>query len=140
MRAEEMVAQLRRWRPDAEFLGRHLLGFEANTRDVQEQIERSCATIVLVGRLTFDSPFVQYDISASRAKTPPNEILIIALGEDADVSPGSLLLQDLEACGTELITGEPEISGALDRLDLRVCRGEQIARTADAPSGGTCPR
>lgn len=139
-RARGVIQKLKQQRPGDEFTGRSSIGFTANKQRINAEIERSTTTIVLVGAGTFDDAAVEYDIRLSRAKQPPNEILMIMLEESLDLPEQSPLLGLLEECGSETIGISGDVQGAIQRLHLRVDRGEKIVATVGAPSCGTCGR
>lgn len=139
-RVQPVIQKLKRQRPGEEFTGRQSIGFTANNQRINAEIERSTTTIVLVGAGTFDDAAVEYDIRVSRAKQPPNEILMIMLEEPVDLPEGSNLLRLLEECGSEMVGISGDVQGAIQRLHLRVDRGEKIVASVGVPSCGTCGR
>jgi hypothetical protein len=111
---------------DLDFVGRHLLDPVDSTdneyiaRRVREQIANTSVTVVLLGKDTCDSEWVENEITWSLRKETPNGILGIKLRADAVVP------KVLHECGAEILNWRPhEFAEAIERA----------ARVAGRPVG-----
>lgn len=133
---------LLRWNKnvDFNFVGRHLLdpvnstNADYITRKIKEQLHGSSVTVVLLGKHTSDSDWVDKEIRFSLEKENPNGVLGIRLDPDAPVPDA------LHDCGAEVIDWQPDqFENAIERAARQAGRAAALARSADL-SGGTCAR
>jgi hypothetical protein len=133
---------LLRWNKnvDVEFVGRHLLDpVDSKNEDyisqkVQEQLTGTSVTIVLLGKDTSQSKWVQWEIEQSLEKK--NGILAIKLANDvptpAKDSPVGKVLDD---AGAEIIGWEPDtFEAAIERAFKAAGRARSVATTAGSDS------
>lgn len=122
---------------DVEFVGRHLLSrVDSEKPDyirqkIREQLKGSSVTVVLIGRDTCKSEWVQFEVEESLAAN--KGVLGICLEEGVTV-PDSLI-----DCGAEVIPWNPASFGeAIERAALGAGRAAAIA--AGVGAGGSCSR
>lgn len=125
---------------DVDFAGRHLLdpvnstNREYITRKIKEQLHGSSVTVVLIGKHTADSEWVEKEIQWSLKKEKPNGILGIRLQDGVEVP------KTLTECGAEVIDWAPdEFADAIERAARQAGRAATLARTG-ATTGGACAR
>ena len=138
---------LLRWNKnvDLEFVGQHLLDPVDSTNEdyikscVREQIAGTSVTVVLIGRNTYDSDWVKWEIDESLAKDNPNGILAIKLDDDVllpDNSPVGMALRD---AGAEIIGWDPHaFQDAIERA--AVAAGRAVAIRRAGAGGDSCAR
>lgn len=126
------------------FYGRHLLD-PVDSKDpayierkVKEQIAGSSVTVVLIGKETADSDWVDREIQWSLEKRPPNGIVGIRLDPSVEIPEG------LRAAGAERLDWfEPgdvrEFEAAIERAALGAGRAAAMAASAGR-SGPSCGR
>ena len=132
---------LLRWNKNVpvEFVGRHLLdpvkseNWEYVSRKIREQIRGTSVTVVLIGKNTWSSEAVAYEVEQSLKKDSPNGILGIRLYDGVKVP------ESLESCGAEIIDWKPdEFAAAIERAAIASGRAKVVAA---GPGGGpTCIR
>lgn len=116
---------LLRWNKnvDVEFVGRHLLDPVDSTNEryiaqcIKEQICNTSVTVVLIGRDTSCSDWVNKEIEWSLAKERPNGILGIKL------EPGVVVPVALHDCGAEIVEWDVhEFGDAIERAAIAAGR------------------
>ncbi len=126
---------LLRWNKnvDFEFVGRHLLdpvdskNEDYITQKVKEQLNGTSVTVVLLGRKTEDSKWVQWEIEQSVAKK--NGILAIILSDDVSApSKESPVGKALYDAGAEIIGWDvAKFEAAIERAFKAAGRADVIA-------------
>lgn len=132
---------LLRWNKNVptEFVGRHLLDpVKSNdpsyiTRKIREQQKGTSVTVVLIGEKTWQSGWVEKEVSMSLEKARPNGVVGIRLQD------GVKIPESLKNCGAEVVDWTPdEFEAAFDRAAL-ASRRAMVAATG--PGGGSsCAR
>lgn len=131
---------LLRWNKnvDFEFVGRHLLDPVKSenpdyiSRKIKERLNDTSVSVVLVGRETSNSEWVEREIEWSLEKG--NGVLAIRL------ESGVTIPQAIRDCGAEVIGWEPaQFEEAIERAALQVERTRAL-HNVGADSGGGCAR
>ena len=131
------LEELQRQRPSLTLLGRHQIGFPPERNLASEQIQRAAITLVLVSRNTFASEAVRQDLEESRAKRPPNQLLVIYLEEPAQQNQPDEI-PEIIGTGGEIIPEDGDLCAGVERAVQRVDQAERVQRemAAPKPSGG----
>jgi hypothetical protein len=132
---------------DVEFVGRHLLDpVDSNNENyirskILEQLKGSSVTVVLIGKETHESEWVQYEIESSLKKDNPNGILAIRLPSSGSLPADSPVGKALHDAGAEIIDWDPhKFADAIERAAKAAGRVQAI-RTAGLSSASTgCSR
>lgn len=128
---------LLRWNKnvDVEFIGRHLLDPVDSTNEryikdkIKEQLYGTSVTVILIGKKTCYSKWVQWEIEQSLSKECPNGILGVRLSEDAKLPDGSPVGEALKEAGAEIVDWGPhELGEAIERAAIAAGRIRAIAR------------
>lgn len=140
---------LLRWNDNVslEFVGRHLLDPVNSTNQgyieskVNEQIDGTSATVVLLGKNTHNSEWVAKEIRKSLAKDNPNGVLAIKLkGNDGEVPADSPVGQALKDAGAEIIGWDVhQFQAAIERAVAMAGRTKSIQRSMNS-GGDNCVR
>jgi hypothetical protein len=139
---------LLRWNKnvDLEFVGKHLLDpVDSNNESyistkVQEQLKGTSVTVVLLGKETAQSTWVQWEIEQSLEKK--NGILAIKLSDDVP-NPGneSPVGKALIDAGAEILDWKPDqFDGAIERAFKAAGRVQAAAAAASTGSDTDCGR
>jgi hypothetical protein len=140
---------LLRWNKnvEVEFVGRHLLDPVDSQNEqyirskICEQLHGTSVTVVLIGKQTYDSDWVQYEIQRSLEKDNPNGVLAIRLDEDAPLPADSTVGKTLKEAGAEVIGWDPDKFGdAIERAALAAGRAKAIKTAVGIGSAGNCGR
>ncbi len=138
---------LLRWNKnvDVEFVGRHLLDPVDSSNEqyirskIAEQLHGTSVTVVLLGKETCDSEWVEYEIQKSLEKD--NGVLAIRLEPNVPLPEDSPVRKALFDAGAEIIDWEPDKFGdAIERAAIAAGRGVAIQSTSSHPSSDTCGR
>ncbi|HBB96888.1 MAG TPA: hypothetical protein DC054_16030 [Blastocatellia bacterium] len=123
---------------DVDFVGRHLLDPVNSTNEqyiksrIKEMMHGTSVTVVLVGRETCDSQWVQWEIDQSLAKDHPNGIMAIRL-EDARLPESCPVSDALRDAGAEIIDWDAHtFADAIERAAVAAGRVPTIKRAAAA--------
>lgn len=123
---------------DINFVGRHLLDpiNSTNERYIKSQIKEmmhgTSVTVVLIGRETCDSKWVQWELEQSLGKDHPNGILAVRL-EDARLPESCPVSSALKDAGAEIIEWDAHsFADAIERAALAARRIPTIRRAAAA--------
>ncbi len=150
--ADQMRAKgfnLLRWNKnvEVEFVGRHLLDPVDSTNaeyvrsQIREQLKGTSVTVVLLGKETCDSTWVQDEIQWSLEKDSPNGVLAIRLDGEHPLPPDSPVGKALDDAGAEIIDWEPEKFGeAIERAARAAGRAVSIRTSSSNASLGSCGR
>lgn len=150
--ADQMKAKgfnLLRWNKnvDVEFVGRHLLDPVDSTNEqyirnkIGEQLHGTSVTVVLIGKETHNSDWVDYEIQRSLDKTNPNGILAIRLDNDAPLPADSPVGKSLHEAGAEVIGWEPDKFGdAIERAANAAGRVQALKAARGVSGGASCGR
>lgn len=139
-RARAKGFNLLRWNKnvDCEFVGRHLLdpvdstNREYISRKIKEQLANTSVTVVLVGKETAKSEWVEREIAWSLEKG--NGVLAICLEN------GVVIPEAVQNCGAEVIGWDPsKFDDAIERAALQADRTRALQR-AGTDSGSGCAR
>ena len=137
---------LLRWNKnvDVEFAGRHLLDPVNSENEnyisskITEQLKGTSVTVVLIGKETCNSEWVQWEILKSLEKDKPNGILAIRLDDDAQLPEGCPVGEALKDAGAEIIDWDPHQFGdAIERAARAAGRVQAIAISARRIGGGS---
>ena len=128
---------------DIDFVGRHLLDpVKSEDRDyinqqINDQINGSSVTVVLLGKTTYQSTAVADEIRKSLEKDTPNGILAIRLpGANAPLPPNSPVGKALGLCGAEIMDWKPhDFADAIERAAKSVGRAKAIKSTTTTDQG-----
>jgi hypothetical protein len=126
---------------DLNFVGRHLLD-PVNSENqayisskIKEQITGSSVTIVLIGKNTAQSEWVQREVEWSLGKKPPNGLLGIRLSPDA-ATPDELTEQGAEILNWYEPDDVHEFQDAIERAAVAA----RLSQAMPINSSGTCSR
>ena len=134
---------LLRWNPNVpvEFVGRHLLSpvdsqnKQYIQRKVREQLKGTSVTIVLIGRRTADSDWVDYEIRASLERGKGVLGIRLKGAENADIPPA------LREAGAKTIDWEPDtFADEIERAALIAGRPELAPPPVRSAKPGSCLR
>ncbi len=123
--------------PDLDFVGRHLLDPVDSPNDayitqkIREQITGSSATVVLIGKGTADSDWVDKEIQWSIEKG--NGIIGVRLDADAPIPAG------LEDYGAEILDWS-EVTTEFTDVVERAIRATQRGKNMPLNASSTCAR
>jgi hypothetical protein len=117
---------------DIDFVGRHLLDPVNSTNEqyiksrIKEMMHGTSVTVVLIGRETCDSKWVQWEIEHSIDKDNPNGILAVRL-DDARLPKNCPVGNALEEAGAEIIDWDAHaLADAIQRAALAAGRAKSI--------------
>lgn len=141
---------LLRWNKnvDIEFVGRHLLdpvnseNEQYISNKINEQLKGTSVTVVLIGKETCNSEWVQWEILQSIEKDKPNGVLAIRLDENAQLPEGCPVSEVLNDVGAEIIDWNPhEFDAAIERAAVAAGRAQAIELGGRRlVGGGSCGR
>lgn len=128
-----------------EYSVRHLLRPVDSTRDVyvgseiRKQMKGTSVTVVLIGRDTASSSWVNKEIQWSLEKQRANGLLGIV------IEPGAEIPAALQAYGADIIdwtkpADVADFADAIEQAALRAGRGDSIAAGAGLSAAGGCAR
>lgn len=130
---------------DLEFVGRHLLDPVDSKNEpyiksrISDEIKGTSATVVLLGKETYESDWVAWEIEKSLNKDNPNGILAIRLDKDVPLPEDSPVGIALKAAAAEVINWEPsEFQAAIERACKAADRIPAIK--AGVGAGSDCGR
>jgi len=135
-----------RWNKNLEIqcVGRHLLDIVEDVEEeiiqsrLEEMIDNSSITVILIGQDTCDSESVQWEIEQSLKKGNPNSILAIRL-DDTKLPEGCPIDNALKEAGAEIIDWDVHSLGpAIERAALAARRAK--AFICGTISRGSCGR
>src|SRR5207247_2399871 len=116
--------------------GRHLLDPVNSTNEkyikskIKEMMHGTSVTVVLIGRETCDSEWVQHEIEQSLNKDNPNGVLAVRL-DDARLPLNCPVGNALEAAGAEIIDWDAHaFADAIERAALAAGRVRAIRHAA----------
>jgi hypothetical protein len=139
---------LLRWNKNVQidFVGRHLLSPVDSTNDqyieskIKEMLHGTSVTVVLIGKRTCESKWVQWEIEQSLQKEHPNGILAIRL-DDANLPTGCALEAVLNEAGAEIVDWDAHsFAPAIERAAMASGRAEAIILAGTGTEGESCSR
>lgn len=137
---------LLRWNKNVEIncVGRHLLSPVNSANEpyikskIKEMMHGTSVTVVLIGKETCDSKWIQWELEQSLKKDNPNGILAIRL-DDAKLPEGCPVDNALREAGAEIIDWDAHQFGpAIERAALAAGRAKAII--CGTIGGGSCAR
>lgn len=137
---------LLRWNKNVKVdcVGRHLLSPVDSTNEqyikskIKEVMHGTSVTVVLIGKETCDSKWVQWELEQSLKKDNPNGILAIRL-DGANLPEGCPVDNALKEAGAEFIEWDAHSFGpAIERAALAAGRARAIM--CGTTGGGSCSR